>query len=107
MTNNFANPSYTIAAGATLSGNAEQARKIEVACGRVWLTIAGQKDDYWLSAGESMTIPANQLVVIEAEDKASLIELSAGSIIAKKPATEFSLASYVGKLSSKLSQTFA
>ena len=105
MTNNFANPSYMIAAGATLSGTAEHTRKIEVACGRVWLTVAGQVDDYWLSTGESMVIPANQFVVIEAENQASVIELSAvSSVINVKTMAG---TSYLQKLTRKLSQAFA
>ena len=106
MINNFANSSYMIAAGVALSGTAEQARKIEVACGRVWLTVAGQIDDYWLSTGESMVIPANQFVVIEAENQASLIELSAVSnVINVKSAVANT--SYLQKLTRKLSQAFA
>ncbi|MBC3920514.1 DUF2917 domain-containing protein [Undibacterium sp. CY18W] len=107
MTNNFANPSYTIAAGNTLSGHSETARKIEVACGRVWLTIAGNQDDFWLAAGESMVIPANQLVVIEAEQQASLIELSAVSSVISMKNQDFLAGGYLQKLTRKLSQVFA
>ncbi|MBI3285647.1 MAG: DUF2917 domain-containing protein [Burkholderiales bacterium] len=76
MSNKFANPSYTIAAGTAISGIADRARAIEVACGRVWLTIQGDLNDYWLQAGETFHLPAGRLVVIEADRQASLIEFA-------------------------------
>lgn len=74
MSNIFANPSYTIAGGTAVSGTLEQPHAIQIACGRVWLTIEGDDCDYWLSAGESLNLPAGRLVVIEADRQASLIE---------------------------------
>ena len=107
MTTNFANPSYMIAAGETLSGTAEHARKIEVACGRIWLTIEGQLDDHWLSAGESVVIPARRSVVIEAEQHASLIELSAVSSIIELKHQAPVHAGILKKLADKLNQALA
>lgn len=107
MTNNFANPSYKIVAGETFSGTAEQPRKITVACGRVWLTIAGQTDDYWLNAGESMVIPAGHFVVIEADQQASLIELSAVSSIINLKNQAYAPKGLLQKLAHKLNQAFA
>jgi hypothetical protein len=39
----------------------------------VWLTIAGEDEDFWLSAGESVTVPAHRLVVIEADQQNSSV----------------------------------
>lgn len=107
MTNNFANPSYRIIAGEILSGTAERARKIEVACGRIWLTIAGQTDDYWLNAGESMLIPAGHFVVIEADQQASLIELSAVSSVINLKDQAYAPTGMLQRLTRKLNQVFA
>ena len=76
MTNNFTNQSHTISAGTTVSYLSEESKQIHIACGRVWLTIAGYDEDYWLAAGESMNLPARRLVVIEADHQASLVEFS-------------------------------
>lgn len=107
MTNNFANSSYMIAAGETLSGTAEQARKVAVACGRIWLTIEGQIDDHWLAAGESVVIPANRSVVIETENQASLIELSAVSSIINLKNQAPVHTGLLQKLANKLGQALA
>lgn len=74
MSNKFANPSYTIAAGRTVSGKLEQARTIQVSGGRVWLTVEGDRNDYFLEAGQTFTLPAGRLLVMEADRHASLIE---------------------------------
>ncbi|MFZ6816386.1 DUF2917 domain-containing protein [Undibacterium sp. Rencai35W] len=112
MTNNFAKPSYTIPSGDTVSGMLEQARRIEIACGRVWLTIAGEEHDFWLSAGDTVNLPANRLIVIESDQQASLIELSnvveATTGSSMQQHTSLNVASYLQKLSQKLrDQVFA
>ncbi|MCU6435672.1 DUF2917 domain-containing protein [Undibacterium sp. Jales W-56] len=112
MINNFANPSYTIPSGETVSGTLAQARRIEIACGRVWLTIAGEEHDFWLSAGDSVNLPANRLIVIESDQQASLIELSdVVELTTGAPANQhasLNVARYLQKLSQKLrDQVFA
>ena len=115
MTNNFANSSYTIVAGAAVSGTLAQASRIQVACGRVWLTIAGQEHDFWLHAGETMLIPAGRLIVIEADKQASAIDIVAvtapvsATISARTPVSQPQnmMAATWQKLSNKLSQAFA
>jgi hypothetical protein len=52
----------------TLTGAAE-ARRLAVACGRVWLTLSGTADepaqDHWLEAGQATTLPPGQTAVLE------------------------------------------
>lgn len=72
---NFAMNQYSIGAGVTLSGRLKQERHIQVARGRIWLTIEGQAADYWLQAGQSMRLPAHLLLVMQAEQEESDIML--------------------------------
>ncbi|HEY0953432.1 MAG TPA: DUF2917 domain-containing protein [Roseateles sp.] len=52
----------------TLAGGAE-ARRLAVACGRVWLTLSGTADepaqDHWLEAGQAIALPPGQTAVLE------------------------------------------
>ena len=90
MSNKFANLSYTIAAGSAVSGKLEQARAIQVVCGRVWLTVEGDRNDYWLEAGQTFTVPAGRLVVLEADRQASRIQTLAApaAVAARRPAAQ-------------------
>lgn len=72
----FAKESYTIPAGAAVSGKVNRSHAIHVASGRVWLTVEGWSADHWLNAGDTFTLPADRLVVIEADKQASLIEIA-------------------------------
>ncbi|CAN5695831.1 hypothetical protein BH11PSE12_BH11PSE12_31330 [soil metagenome] len=71
----FAKESYTIAAGTAVSGQLQRPQSLHISGGRVWLTIAGDAADHWLSAGEVFILPAKRLIVIEAEQEASHIQL--------------------------------
>ncbi len=73
---NFTMSRYLIGADATLSGKLKQARLLQVASGRVWLTIEGQSTDFWLSAGESIALPAHRLIVLQADQQDSDVRLS-------------------------------
>ena len=108
MTNYFTNSSYTIVAGAAVSGTLTHASRIQVACGRVWLTVAGEEHDFWLQAGDTMEIPADRLVVIEADKQASAIDLVAiANPVAIRQQPHNTLATTWQKVSHKLSQAFA
>jgi len=107
MTINFAKPSYTIAAGSTISGISPQAQKIKVANGRIWLTIAGVHEDFWLHAGESLTVPANRLIVIEADQQASRIETKTAASSQLSAYGNQVASNVLQKLTQKLSQAFA
>ena len=52
----------------TLAGGAE-ARRLSVACGRVWLTLSGTinapAEDRWLAAGEAVALAPGQTAVLE------------------------------------------
>ncbi|MFG6416059.1 DUF2917 domain-containing protein [Roseateles sp. DC23W] len=52
----------------TLAAGAE-ARRLAVACGRVWLTLSGTTDepaqDHWLEAGQAIALPAGRTAVLE------------------------------------------
>ena len=74
----FAKESYTIPAGAAVSGKVASPQAIHIASGRVWLTVEGLEADHWLNAGETFTLPADRLIVIEADKQASLIEMATG-----------------------------
>ena len=75
MTNLFASHSSIIAPGRVVSGVADCEQTLRVVCGRVWITIEGSSRDYWFSAGDSLQIAPARLVVIEALDRASRIEV--------------------------------
>jgi len=48
---------------------------LRIDSGRVWVTVAGSRADYWLSGGQSLALPAQGLVVIESVDSASKLQL--------------------------------
>lgn len=107
MTINFANPSFLIAAGSTVSGQSEHAHKLTVATGRIWLTIAGEDEDFWLSAGESVTIPAQRLVVIEADQQNCSIASTPVVQSQAAPARNTGFPFQWQKLTQKISHVFA
>ncbi len=71
----FTNSRLNIKTGTTVSGISSQAETLNVVSGKVWLTVEGSPDDYWLSAGDSMVVAADRLVVIEAYREDSQIVL--------------------------------
>ncbi|MET3133518.1 hypothetical protein AAKU55_003808 [Oxalobacteraceae bacterium GrIS 1.11] len=76
MRNLFANRCFNLDAGQAVSGIARESRTVRVVSGRVWLTVEGQQDDFWLSAGDSVAVAPGRLVVIEADRTASRIDLA-------------------------------
>jgi hypothetical protein len=72
----FTNASHIVSAGQVIAGIAQQAQTLRIACGRVWLTVEGTLQDYWLSAGESVVVEPGRLVVIEADRMQSCIEIA-------------------------------
>jgi len=71
----FTKSSLHIAAGATVSGMSTETETLQVSAGRVWITVEGDLDDYWLQAGESITVDAGRLIVIEADKVDSRVSL--------------------------------
>jgi hypothetical protein len=62
----FTKDSTPLTCNQVISGIATEATTLRITKGRVWLTIAGRHQDYWLYAGESMVVPASCLIVLEA-----------------------------------------
>jgi hypothetical protein len=62
----FTNSTLNIKDGMTVSGVSNRRETLSVLRGRLWLTVEGSTDDYWLDAGDSMRIEPDKLVVIEA-----------------------------------------
>jgi hypothetical protein len=71
----FTKSSLCIGAGSTVSGISNNPETFYVTLGKVWVTVEGSPDDYWLQAGESITVEANRLVVIEADKLNSCVNL--------------------------------
>ena len=67
MTILFAKHEHTLQSRQTLSGVARESQTIGVEYGLLWLTIEGRRQDFWLSAGDSMPLKPGRLVVIEAQ----------------------------------------
>jgi|GEM_PF-5414256 hypothetical protein len=62
----FTNSTLNIKDGMTVSGVSNRRETLNVLRGRLWLTVEGSADDYWLSAGDSFVVEPDKLVVIEA-----------------------------------------
>jgi hypothetical protein len=82
MKNLFTKQSHTIGAGQLVSGVAASAQTLRVVHGRVWITVAGRLEDYWLQAGATLEVPAGRLVVVAADQCASVVEARANPLLA-------------------------
>jgi hypothetical protein len=72
----FTNSTLNIKDGTVVSGMSNQAETLNVTHGRVWVTIEGSPDDYWLAAGDALEVAPDRLVVIEAFREDSQVFLS-------------------------------
>ncbi len=61
--------------GAVASLRIRRPACLRVTTGRVWVTIEGGRTDYWLAAGQSLVLPGQGLVVVEAVKQASQVQL--------------------------------
>lgn len=77
MQNLFTKQSLNIAAGNVVSGVPDREQTVRVECGKVWITIEGSRQDYWLRAGQSVTVVPGRLVVIESDALDSRVSLPA------------------------------
>lgn len=73
----FTNRGLTIASGHAVSGIASEPHTMRVMSGRVWVTVEGVSHDYWLHAGDELTLIPGALTVMEADGADSRIELAA------------------------------
>jgi hypothetical protein len=71
----FAKSSLCINAGAIVSGISNKPETLHVTLGKVWITVEGSPDDYWLQAGESVAVEAGRLIVIESDKQDSRVNL--------------------------------
>ncbi|MEO6918216.1 MAG: DUF2917 domain-containing protein [Collimonas sp.] len=71
----LANESLTIVAGQAMSVTAPVAQTLQITQGRVWVTVSGQGDDYWLSAGQFLNVAADSHIVIEAHKGNSVVQV--------------------------------
>jgi hypothetical protein len=60
----------TLATGQLLRLTRARGRRVTCERGCVWITAPGEPDDVYLLPGQTWTIPANGLVLVEAEDDA-------------------------------------
>ena len=67
--------SLALDAGQVMSVQTAAAETLQVISGRVWVTVSGQSDDYWLGAGQYLNVAAGAHVVLEADKGRSLIEV--------------------------------
>jgi hypothetical protein len=72
----FTNSTLNIKSGMTVSGVSNQRESLSVVRGRVWVTVEGSPDDYWLGAGDTFVVEPGKLVVVEAYRGDSQILLS-------------------------------
>lgn len=74
MKNIAANDSLVLLPGQLISVTSDSAQLMQIDCGRVWATIEGDPDDYWLFGGDSLLLAAARHVVIEADKMFSRID---------------------------------
>lgn len=74
MKNIVANDSLVLLPGQLISVTSHTVQLMRIDCGRVWVTIAGDSDDYWLFGGDSLLLAAARHVVIEADKAFSRID---------------------------------
>lgn len=68
----FTNETFSLASGQAVSGTASRAQTLRIQRGRVWITVEGIKHDYFLHAGDTFTAIPGRLVVVEADQEASI-----------------------------------
>ncbi|MEO6354927.1 MAG: DUF2917 domain-containing protein [Burkholderiaceae bacterium] len=74
MKNIVAHDSLVLQSGQLISVSADAALTMQIDCGRVWVTMDGDKEDYWLFDGATLVLIAGRHVVIEADKLFSRID---------------------------------
>lgn len=75
MQNLFTSRRLWLEPGEVASLRATQPLSLQIFRGRVWITMEGGSADYWLCGGQSMDIAGRGLLVIEAVDAVSKLEI--------------------------------
>ena len=71
----FTKQSVTMEVGEAVSGVAGRTQILRILRGRVWVTVEGISHDYWLSAGDRFPAIPGRLIVIEADQPGSRIDV--------------------------------
>jgi hypothetical protein len=71
----FTKDSYQLAPGKLISLRLTHRQTLQIEGDRVWLTIEGDAQDHWLQDGDSLSLPGERLIVIEADRAASTLYL--------------------------------
>jgi hypothetical protein len=90
----FTNKAHFIQSGQTLSGVAGQAQSLRILRGRAWITVEGIRHDYWLFAGDALTVEPGRMIVVEAD--ASDIQVEVTSV--REPGVMPDAAARLGRL---------
>ena len=75
MQNIFINRSLHLRTGELATVQINGAIKLQIGKGRVWITMEGAPDDYWLSGGEQIEIAVRGMLVVEGADASSQVQL--------------------------------
>lgn len=68
----FTNGTLSIPSGQAVSGTAVRAETLRIQRGQVWITVEGISQDYFLHAGDTFTAVPGRLIVLEANQDASI-----------------------------------
>jgi hypothetical protein len=63
----FTDSPIVVNAGSAWSGIASRPETLQIVSGSAWVTVEGERSDYWLSSGDTLTIAPQRLVVVEAD----------------------------------------
>ncbi|MEO8599746.1 MAG: DUF2917 domain-containing protein [bacterium] len=74
MKNIVAHDFLVLQPGQLVSVSADVALTMQIDCGRVWVTMEGDQNDYWLFNGDTLDLIAGRRVVIEANKLFSQID---------------------------------
>lgn len=61
----FTDSPIVVNAGSAWSGIASRPETLQIVSGSAWVTVEGERSDYWLSSGDTLDIVPQRLVVIE------------------------------------------
>ncbi|WP_447124338.1 DUF2917 domain-containing protein [Glaciimonas sp. GG7] len=67
---------HAFVSGEVLAGIANRPCTLRVLAGRVWVTCEGDGDDHFVSAGLSLALCADHLIVVEADAAVCQVEIA-------------------------------
>jgi len=75
MQNIFINKTIALQSGQVATLHIDGPIHVQVASGRVWVTMEGCLDDYWLDAGQQADIAGYGMLVMEAADGSTQLQV--------------------------------